>query len=390
MDLDTLAFNLGMVETISYWKTACPAVLRVDAGPLDFEQVAWWHDLYLNGLGEFFLQNEIDFTAPDFLTIVGNVGEVPRPIHVGGSSDLVLVGGGKDSALVLDLMKTRLPGFATLTLNPILAADRLASLAQSSEHIAVGRTIDPAMLTLNKLGYLNGHTPFSAYLAFLGVLVASIWGFKNVVVANEAGASAGQATFLGRSINHQYSKGLRFEELFRGYSMRYLATDVNYFSLIRPIGDLQVSELFARLRQYHAAFRSCNVGQATDTWCGQCAKCAFVGLSLGAFLDQEEVDGIFGRDIFTSDKIESHLRDLVGLGDHIPFECVGTVDESRTALALLIRRRSSVPDAVRRVTGELGAQRLEMALRAWPALATSWGADGFIPESHRKALRDRL
>src|SRR4051812_36817903 len=50
----TLVFNLGLVEMLSYWKATASPTIHVRAGALDAEQIAWWTDLLLNGMGEFF------------------------------------------------------------------------------------------------------------------------------------------------------------------------------------------------------------------------------------------------------------------------------------------------------------------------------------------------
>lgn len=54
-----MIFSLGMVELISYWKICCPPTVWVEAGSLDQGQIAWWKELYYNGLGEFFYTNRI-------------------------------------------------------------------------------------------------------------------------------------------------------------------------------------------------------------------------------------------------------------------------------------------------------------------------------------------
>ena len=67
--LRSLVFHLGMVESIIYWKAACSPVIQVNAGILEPEQLTWWHDLFIHGLGEFYCRNQIDFTPSDFLSI---------------------------------------------------------------------------------------------------------------------------------------------------------------------------------------------------------------------------------------------------------------------------------------------------------------------------------
>ena len=67
--MDTLVFNIGMIELVSYWKCVCPPLVRVECGTLDEGQVAFWKKIYYNGLGEFFYTNGIDAGMDDFMKI---------------------------------------------------------------------------------------------------------------------------------------------------------------------------------------------------------------------------------------------------------------------------------------------------------------------------------
>ena len=68
--LHNVVFHLGLIESFSYWKATASPILEVHAGSLSKDQVEWWHDLLINGMGEFFYHNKIDFTAPDFVKMV--------------------------------------------------------------------------------------------------------------------------------------------------------------------------------------------------------------------------------------------------------------------------------------------------------------------------------
>src|SRR3989338_5125411 len=198
-----LAFNLGMVEAISYWKAACPPQLVVEAGYLSPEQISWWRNLFIHGLGEFFFRNQVDFTAADFLTIRSTQGSnlcSLQRLDLDGelSGDLILAGGGKDSIVTMETLKT-IPGrqnalFLNSNQESPSFARRLLAKAGFPNPIVVDRKIYPKLLQLNKQGYLNGHTPFSAYLGFLGVLVAYLHGFKHVISSNEL--SAGEENLI--------------------------------------------------------------------------------------------------------------------------------------------------------------------------------------------------
>lgn len=326
--ISPFAFHLGLMECISYWKAACPAEFLVKAGSLNEEQIAWWHDLFLLGLGEFFYKNNIDFTQKNFLTITATGPEIPSPsVSDPLRRDLVLVGAGKDSAVALELLKQSGRPTRPLVLNPTRAMLDNIKIAGLSDPIIIERTIDTRLLHLNAEGYLNGHTPFSAYLAFLGIFVAVLHGYEHVIVSNEASASDGNVMFHGVEINHQYSKSFRFETMFRDYVKKYLTNKHAYFSFLRPLNELQISRLFSRFPKYFSSFRSCNVGSKTDSWCGKCPKCAFVYLSLSPFMSSAQLLAIFG----TSPETAKFIQEM--RAGKKPFECVGTRKEVEQVLA---------------------------------------------------------
>jgi AraC-like DNA-binding protein len=98
------------------------------------------------------------------------------------------------------------------------------------------------MLDCNKRGFLNGHTPFSAIVAFSSVLTAYLYGLKTVVLSNESSAS--ESTVSEAEVNHQYSKSYQFERDFAAYEREYLHCGVQYFSLLREV--LQTPQIQAQ------------------------------------------------------------------------------------------------------------------------------------------------
>ena len=207
--------------------------------------------------------------------------------------------------------------------------------------IEVKRTIDKNLIDLNSKGFLNGHTPFSAMVAFLTYLCSYLLGKKYVALSNEA--SANESNVDGENINHQYSKTIEFENDFREYSDKYLKGNVEYFSLLRPISELQIAKLFSELEEYHQIFKSCNVGSKSEPWkwCCNCPKCLFVYTILSPFLYKEKLVNIFGEDLFTREDLLKTFVELCGYGETKPFECVGTYNEIRYSISEVIRKLES-------------------------------------------------
>ena len=334
-DIDTIVFNIGMVELVSYWKCACPPVVKVLCGRFSAEQIAFWRKLYWHGLGEFFYTNGIAETPEAFMQVHCKPDDQSNASHVIQNTDkyLVPIGGGKDSVVTLELLRRAGKSVRPLIMNPRGATVECAAKAgfPIGEVLVIRRTIDPTLLDLNAKGYLNGHTPFSAMLAFYTHLASVLSGIPNVALSNES--SANESTVLGTSVNHQYSKSLEFEDDFRAYCPSF-----NYFSFLRPLTELQIAMLFSRFTAYHDVFRSCNVGSKQDIWCGHCAKCLFAYIILSPFIEPARLNAIFGKSMLYDTTLEHEFLQLTGKAETKPFECVGTVSEVNAALSMAIQR----------------------------------------------------
>ena len=424
--LENLVFHLGLIEMLSYWKAACSPEMVVRAGVLTPEQVAWWTDLLRKGMGEYFCVNRIDFLPVDFLRIVSarsstssavipseqgesrdllfpfdrrSSMESPRRPVEGGAQrlDAVLVSGGKDSVVTLETLRAAGRSFDCVLLNPTQAALDIAKQAGCEQPIIVRRTIDPRLLELNAAGYLNGHTPFSALLAFLGVTVAALFGHGRVMVSNERSAEEATVEYLGEPINHQYSKTFQFESAFRKYSQTYLTPDIEYFSLLRPLYELQIAQRFAQYPEYFSLFRSCNRGQSTNSWCGRCPKCLFVYTALYPFLEREQILGIFRSaerhaDLFAWEGAAEVLRALLGLDKEKPFECVGTREETLAAVHWCIEKHRAqgiaLPAALETIQETALSARTDVP-QLTQRILTSWTDQHFLPLDISNLLRVR-
>jgi len=338
-DIDNyFIFHIGLIELISYWKVTCSSNVIIKADYISDEQLEFFKKLYFHGLGEFFYLNNIDPDINTFMNIKCVCEYKQRPnIDIKTDGCLIPIGGGKDSNVSLEILKDYKN--SCFIINPKEVNIKCAEVAGLSNNlVTIKRTIDKRLIDLNNKGYLNGHTPFSALVAFTSYYIAYLTGKKYITLSNEN--SANESTVIGTKINHQYSKTYEFENDFNNYTKKYFGCDIKYFSFLRPLSELQIAMLFSQYKKYHSVFKSCNVGSKKSpwVWCCDCPKCLFVYIILSPFLYKDELVNIFGEDLYEKESLLKVFKELIGDAETKPFECVGTTKEVRFSISYLINK----------------------------------------------------
>lgn len=327
----SILFSLHLMLGISYYKAFCPRDIRISSGALTPEQAQFWNTVYTKGLGQFFFENQMDFDG--LCTFPATAEFAPMPSTAPkNTTTLVPLGGGKDSLITLALLKKNHIPFDLFVLGSHAALEpQLTQINATLEQVT--REIDPQLFAWNQTGALNGHVPISATYGWVALLVAAIDNYQYIVLSNESSANEPNVEYKGLSINHQWSKSLEYETLFQDYVKKYITPDITYFSLLRPYSEGMVTELFAKhCTTFFDLFTSCNrnfaiTKKATERWCGACPKCAFVFALLAAHLPKETMVRIFGKNLYEDDLLSDLFRELLGIKNFKPFECVGTPHE---------------------------------------------------------------
>lgn len=333
--LDRAFQILFFMAGVSYYKTYLPPKIVIRAGQIDQPTAALLSKTYQKGLGEFFFVNQLDpMTAVDFPV---NSGQ-PSPLAHTGSGKLVAMGGGKDSLVSVELLRRAGVDITTWSVNH---QPQLAPLVGRTglPHLWVDRQWDPQLLELNQHGAMNGHVPISAIFAAVGTVAAILSGKHDIVMSNEQSANEPTLHYRGVTINHQYSKSQEFEQDYQGWLYANFGDSLRYFSLLRPLSELHIAEIFANLAfsKYKDVFCSCNRAfvhsQSKMSWCGVCAKCAFVFLALTPFVAQSELEKLWGgKNLLTDVGLVPIYKQLLGIDGDKPLDCVGEIQESRLAM----------------------------------------------------------
>jgi hypothetical protein len=211
-------------------------------------------------------------------------------------------------------------------------------------------------------------------------------------MSNERSASDPNLIWNGHEVNHQWSKGVEAEGLLRAAVTAHAGLTEPYFSLLRSLSELHIARLYARHTRYDAVMTSCNAAfklhDPSARWCGDCPKCRFVYLALAPFTGRDRLTGIFGRDLLADPGQLPGYLELLGVGTHKPFECVGEVEESLVALGLLAE------DPQWRDAPVVSGLRAAVPAGAWAAASRADvltpGGPGYVPPAYAKALGDAL
>jgi UDP-N-acetyl-alpha-D-muramoyl-L-alanyl-L-glutamate epimerase len=315
-------------------------VVNVRPLRLSAEGVQFYETYLQRGLAELRFHNKLDVAK----RVVVNV-EPGAPRYRAGhysprASALLLNGGGKDTAVAAEILREIDVPFVWLSLGVTPAMTRLIHLSQNSCSITLRQ--GGSLRALRRMTRYSGHRPFNSLVAFVSLLAAFIKSQRYIVTANEYSANFGNVVLGGFQVNHQYAKSHEFESYFTRYVRTEILPDVTYFSILRPLYEVQIAKLFTSYPKYFTSFRSCNLGHKADLWCLQCPKCAFILLALAPHLSQQDLIRIFGANAFAFPPLRQWIMRFCSQGIR-PFECIGTRRESLVALWMSHRRHPDDP-----------------------------------------------
>jgi UDP-N-acetyl-alpha-D-muramoyl-L-alanyl-L-glutamate epimerase len=337
--LDRIFRLIFLLSGVSYYKSFIPKLLSCEAFPFDEETAEFLQKFYEKGLAEFAFRNGI--SLHDHLCFRSTSTPVAAPIILDlPRRTCVPVGGGKDSVVTIECLKQ---GGQPVLLFSLGDAEPIRACIEASQlpFIRVHRRLDPSLMELNRAGVLNGHVPITGILSAIALACAVMSGCDAVAMSNEHSASAPNLMLDGVEINHQYSKSLEFEADFAEYIERHISPSISYFSLLRPLSEIEIARRFAKYPAYFGKFRSCNTAFKQSSadrsrhWCCNCPKCRFVFLALSPFVSKADLIAIFGRDLLDDESQRDGFAELCGLREYKPFECVGEISESATVMSHL-------------------------------------------------------
>lgn len=280
----------------------------------------------------------------------GRARELPRAALASTPEALLCFGGGKDSLVAAQLLAQAGLPYASLTYahavygapapqHALIEAllDHLTPVRRHKQWVADDAFAAPLPALIEGAGgrsLLAAETPSSIFGALPLVLAR---GYRHLVLAHEHSANRGNLVWerTGEDVNHQWGKSWEAEQALSAYIASELVPGFHWFSILQPLSDVLIFELLRGSGPALLATHSCNVAKP---WCHRCAKCAYVALGYAAHLEDGAYERVFQQDVLDLPENEPHFRQMIGLGEHTPFECIGEIGEARLALALCAAR----------------------------------------------------
>lgn len=381
LDLDALAGRIGadlvrkLVFHIAAFEANKAASLRPDVfdlGPFADLGTARFRELWSTVLrhvwGQWRYENGFaDYAGPEIVGPPADPTPPAPPVSAAEPRVLLFCGGGKDSLVAGRALEEAGLSYASYAyahstygrhapqhalLDGLL--DHLMP-TERARHWVFDDFLDSPVLALRpELGVRTltaAETPSSLFGA---LPLALDRGYTDLLVGHERSADVANLVWdrTGEAVNHQWGKSLEAEALLRAYVDAELLPGTSYASLLKPAHDVLIFTALTESLAAVPATHSCNVDKP---WCRRCAKCAYVWVNYRAYLPDDVVIATFGDENLL-DVAENQIwfEQMLGLGEHTPFECIGQIDETRLAFEL-VRRRGGTGRAMRRFVEQVPA-----------------------------------
>lgn len=333
--------SLLLMIGINYWSAFRTKDIRIESFSLTREQAQFWDSMYLNGLGEFFYEMQMDFRGLIAFPY-DDSASAPEPARFARPSrSLLLNGAGKDSILSAEILKAAGMPFDFFSFAPTPAHARIAALV-GADTTRVTRRHDPNLDRYTAWFGVSTSYPSVSTFTFIAVLLAELLGYDSIIFSNERSADFGNLTYLDLPINHQWCKSSEAEKLVNDYIQRYITPDITTKSLLREFSELEIVKRFVQYPQYLHDVTSCNNYfwlpkymqrlSRKGYWCNRCPKCVFLFACFAAFLPKKNVVAMFEADLYAKKRLLPIIRRILGIEGFKPLDCVGEPEEMILAM----------------------------------------------------------
>ncbi|MEC4806878.1 MAG: hypothetical protein SAJ12_02770 [Jaaginema sp. PMC 1079.18] len=300
--------------------------------------------IYQGVFGQHWYENNVtDYQQPEIVSSQPFNKFSPAAIVGDNPAILTGCGGGKDSIVAIKLLEEANLPYSTMQYSHSVYGKAETQHDLISEVVAETKPVKAHKISIfddfldfpflslyfpENSGITAPETPVSIFESLPLMLHE---GYKFLSLAHEKSANTGNLFWekLGKEVNHQWGKGFEAEQALNSFIQQYLLTNFNYFGILQPVYDFRIFRKLSQYPEFLPRIHSCNIKKP---WCKKCPKCAYVWLGLMSTCDPVAVDKVFGVNLFDDPDLLPIFRQMIGLAEHTPFECIGEIAESRLAM----------------------------------------------------------
>ncbi|MDJ1184730.1 hypothetical protein [Roseofilum casamattae] len=285
--------------------------------------------------------NVSDYFGPELIYPEGSLKEKsPTIISKEDSTVLQTCGGGKDSFIAMKLLQEADIPFSSVQFSHTVYGKNeyqhqlISKVVEQTTPIRQHKIsiyddfIDNSFLRLYSPNNSIITFPETPNFIFESLILMLYWKYNYLSFAHEKSSNTGSlfSDELGMEVNHQWGKSYEAEKYLNQYIREVLFSDFTYFSILQPIYEFRIFKNLAKYPKSLSTIFSCN---NQKPWCKKCSKCAYVWMSWMAYFNQESVESVFKSNLFDDEELLPFYKQMWGLSEYTPFECVGEVDENR-------------------------------------------------------------
>ncbi|HBR00456.1 MULTISPECIES: hypothetical protein [unclassified Roseofilum] len=306
--------------------------------------------IYQGVFGQHWYENQVtDYQQPEII-YSQPLGESTSGTILGNNSTILTgCGGGKDSVVAMKILEDAGLPFSSMQYSHSvygkaeLQHDLITEVVKETTPIKTHKIsiiddfLDFPLFPLyfpKNSGIIAPETPVSIFESLPLMLHE---GYKFLSLAHERSANTGNLFWeeLGKEVNHQWGKGFEAEQALNTFIQNHLLSNFTYFGILQPVYDFRIFKKLSQYPEILPKIHSCNIKKP---WCKKCPKCAYVWLGLMSTFDPGAVDRVFGVNLFDDPDLLPIFRQMIGLEEHTPFECIGEIDESRLAMKQCLKK----------------------------------------------------
>ncbi|MBP0030642.1 hypothetical protein [Roseofilum sp. Guam] len=300
--------------------------------------------IYQGVFGQHWYENKVtDYQQPEIIYSPA-LGESSPAVILGDNSTILTgCGGGKDSVVAMKILEDAGLPFSSMQYSHSvygkaeLQHDLITEVVKETNPVKTHKIsiiddfLDFPLFPLyfpENSGITAPETPVSIFESLPLMLHE---GYKFLSLAHERSANTGNLFWeeLGKEVNHQWGKGFEAEQALNTFIQNHLLSNFTYFGILQPVYDFRIFKKLSYYPEVLPKIHSCNIKKP---WCKKCPKCAYVWLGLMSVFNPVAVDRVFGVNLFDDPDLLMIFRQMIGLEEHTPFECIGEIDESRLAM----------------------------------------------------------